>query len=285
MPAATLPSAVPLSSVDQASAQERAFQASFAEAKAIRARHVKVRPHRSISPLKVTPYLLAQAIVLPLVVCGLLILGKPLLLDFWRACILFWSSGLDLPFSISTRVDQAGRYAVRLVGGPGDAPMPSANNLLITAVLTGGLIALGLRMKNARFPLRYPLLIIGTVQLLALLYFWFSPVAFPYSISRHGEELMTIGYVLMLVTPLMLALGYYILNQHLVIKLFHTVLILLFFAVMVPHQVLAQALIMQHASVLFMPVLYICFGAVFDALVFVALYSWAVSDVPDNATV
>lgn len=54
---------------------------------------------------------------------------------------------------------------------------------------------------------------------------------------------------------------------------------------MVPHQVLAQALIMQHLSVLFMPVLYICFGAVFDALVFVALYSWAASNAPLDATV
>ncbi len=33
-----------------------------------------------------------------------------------------------------------------------------------------------------------------------------------------------------------------------------------------------------------MPVPYICFGAVFDALVFVALYSWAVSNAPVDAT-
>ena len=96
---------------------------------------------------------------------------------------------------------------------------------------------------------------------------------------------MTIGYVVMLATPLMLAVGYYILNQSLWSKLFHTALILLFLAVLVPHQVLAQAFIMQHLSVLFMPVLYICFGAVFDALVFVALYSWAVSKAPEDATV
>lgn len=60
--------------------------------------------------------------------------------------------------------------------------------------------------------------------------------------------------------------------------------ILIFFAVLIPHQVLAQAFIMQHLSVLFMPVLYVCFGAVFDALIFVALYSWAVSNAPVKAT-
>jgi len=48
---------------------------------------------------------------------------------------------------------------------------------------------------------------------------------------------------------------------------------------------LAQAFIMPRLSVLFMPVLYLCFGAVFDALVFVALYSWAASNTPANATI
>ena len=96
---------------------------------------------------------------------------------------------------------------------------------------------------------------------------------------------MTIGYVIMVSTPVMLAVGYYILNQSILVKLFHTAVILLFFTILVPHQVLAQAFIMQHMSVLFMPVLYLCFGAVFDALVFVALYSWAVSNAPANATI
>ena len=243
---------------DQSREHDRIFHASFSAARQIRARHVKVRPHRAITPLKVTPYLLAQTIMLPLVMCGLLLWGKPLLLDFWRSCILFWSSGLDLPFSTTT--------------------------LLVTTAITLAVLALSLGLKNAKLPLRYPIWIICFVLGMSLLYFWLTPSTYPYSIAHHCEELMTIGFVVMMATPFMLAMGYYILNQHLAIKVFHSVLILLFLAVMVPHQVLAQALIMQQFSVLFMPVLYICFGAVFDALVFVALYSWAVSDVPANAT-
>ena len=163
--------------------------------------------------------------------------------------------------------------------------MPSSITLLATAAVALGGLALSLNMKNKTLPLKYPLRIVCVVQLVALLYFWFLPGSFPYSVARHSEELMTIGYTVMLATPVMLAVGYYILNQSLLIKLFHTVLILGFFAIMVPHQVLAQAFIMQHLSVLFMPMLYICFGAVFDALVFVALYSWVASNAPANATV
>jgi hypothetical protein len=269
---------------DQSREDDRVFHASVAAARQIRARHVKVRPHRAITPLKVTPYLLAQTVLLPLVMCGLLVWGEPLLLNFWRACIVFWSGGLDLPFSISSRLDSAGQHFL-LTGGLDNTPLPSRTTLLVTAAATVALFMLSLRMKNAKLPLKYPLWIICFVQGFALLYFWLSPSTLPYSIAQQCEELMTIGYVVMLATPVMLAMGYYILNQHVAIKVFHTVLILLFLALLVPHQVLAQALIMQQFSVLFMPVLYICFGAVFDALVFVALYSWAVSDVPANATV
>ena len=252
--------------------------------KEARARNVKVRPHRAITPLKVTPWLLTQAVVLPVLLCGLLLWAKPLLLEFWRNCILFWSAGLSLPFGLSTRLNEAGQYALALSNVSEDALMPSTTTLVVTTVVTLVGFVFSMRMRDAALPLKFPLRIVCVVQLITLAYFWLTPSAFPYSVARHSEELMTIGYVVMLATPLMLAVGYYILNQGLLVKLIHTALILLFFAVMIPHQVLAQAFIMQHLSVLFMPVLYICFGAVFDALVFVALYSWAVSKAPMNAT-
>lgn len=270
---------------EQALAHDRLFHASFAAAREARARRVKVRPHRAITPLNVTPWLLIQAVVLPLVLCGLLFWGKPLLIDFWRDCILFWSSGLNLPFTLSTRLNEAGQYALLLSGGGDDKPLPGRTTLWVTSVVTLLAFALSFWMKGRQLPLKYPLRIVAVVQLVALAYFWLSPADFPYSIARHSEELMTIGYVVMLSTPVMLAMGYYILNQSLLVKLFHTALILLFLGILIPHQVLAQAFIMQHLSVLFMPVLYICFGAVFDALVFVALYSWAVSNAPEDATV
>lgn len=267
---------------------DRGFHAAFVAVQAARTRRVKVRPHRAITPLKVTPYLLAQAIILPVAFCALVFWAKPLLLAFWRACILFWSERLGLPFSLSTRLNDAGQYALQLSShndGSIGNPMPGNITLAVTAgVVILGLL-LSLRMKNASLPLKYPLRIVCVVQLITLIYFWISPASFPYSIARHSEELMTIGYVVMLAAPLMLAVGYYILNQSLFLKIFYTVLILGFFTVMVPHQVLAQAFIMQHLSVLFMPVLYICMGAVFDALVFVALYSWVASNAPANATI
>ena len=263
---------------------DRGFHAAFMAVKQARRLHVKVRPHRAITSLKVTPYLLAQALVLPLILCALLYWGKPALLVFWRDCIVFWSSGLGLSFGQTFALDEAGQVVSRLTTGGVATPLPTMLALGLTALITIAGLALSLTMKGATLPLKYPLRIVCIVQLIAVIYFWWLPADFPYSIARHSEELLTIGYVVIMGTPVMLAVGYYILNQSLLIKLFHTALILGFLAIMVPHQVLAQAFIMQHFSVLFMPVLYICFGAVFDALVFVALYSWAVSSAPANAT-
>ena len=268
----------------QAREHDRVFHATFDAARLARSARVKVRPHRSITPLQMTPYLVAQVIVLPILLCGLLLWGKPLLLDFWRSCILFWSSGLDLPFSLAGRINDSGQYPLLMATDSEGSIMPGTTTLAVTALVTLIGFALSLRMKDAMLPLKYPLRIVCVLQLAALLYFWLTPANFPYSIARHSEELMTIGYAVILATPVMLAMGYYILNQSLLIKLFHTALILIFFAVLIPHQVLAQAFIMQHLSVLFMPVLYVCFGAVFDALIFVALYSWAVSNAPVKAT-
>ena len=264
---------------------DQSFHAAFVAVKQARNVNIKVRPHRAITSLKVTPYLMAQALLLPLALCALLIWGKPLLLNFWRDCIVFWSAGLGLSFAVVTELADTGRYVMRLSNGNVSAPLPGMITLAITAFVTLAGIALSLTMKGATLPLKYPLRIVCVVQLIAVIYFWWWPGGFPYSMARHSEELLTIGYVVMVGTPVMLAMGYYILNQRLSIKLFHTFLILGFIALMVPHQVLAQAFIMHHLSVLFMPVLYICFGAVFDALVFVALYSWAVSSVPADATV
>ena len=263
---------------------DQGFHAAFSAVKQARAQHVQVRPHRAITPLKVTPYLLAQALLLPLVLCTLLILGKPMLLDFWRDCVLFWSGGLGLPFNRGVLLNDSGQLLSVLSTGMVSTPMPSVMTLWVTGGITLAGLALSLTMKRSTLPLKYPLRIICVVQLITVLYFWWVPGNFPYSIARHSEELMTIGYVIMVSTPVMLAVGYYILNQSLLVKLFHTALILLFFTILIPHQVLAQAFIMQHMSVLFMPVLYLCFGAVFDALVFVALYSWAASNAPATAT-
>jgi hypothetical protein len=139
-------------------------------------------------------------------------------------------------------------------------------------------------MRGRMFPLKYLVRILCVVQGFALVFFWLLPNSFPYDVSNHINDLASMGSVMLLAIPVMLALGYYVLNIGLGTKFLHTALILMYFVVMVPFQIIAHALILQYGSLLFMPVLYICFGTLFDMLIFVALYSWAASNAPAQAT-
>jgi len=273
---------------DASRAYDHRFHEAFAAAEKARARLISIRPHRSLTPLKVTPYLLLQALLLPVVLCGLLLWMQPQLLEFWRHCIIFWSDQLALPFSLSSQINEASsplglQWRQTGPGGPG-GQIPGLTNFATTTAATLLVFALSFRMKNKTTPLKYLVQIMCGVQICTLIFYQLNPARFTGSIARHSEELMVMGYVVMLITPVMLAIGYYILNQSLLSKLLYTVAILLFFAVMVPHQVLVHALILKNVSTLVMPLLYVCFGAVFDVLVFIALYSWVASKSPLNAT-
>ena len=266
-------------------AHEKSYVAAFSAARKERHQFIQSQTHRAITSMKVTPYLMVQAFVLPLFLVGLIYMGQALIFDFWKACIEFWSHHLSFSFNLKTTFSETGWITLHVINDPTSSQAPSFTALVMTTAATLLGFAVSLCMNKTCLPLKYPLRIICTVQLVTLLYFWISPSNFLYRIADHSEELLAIGYVVMLATPLMLAMGYYILNQSLLKKIFNTILILTFIGILIPHQVLAHALIMTHFSNLFMPILYLCFGAVFDALVFIALYSWIVSNVTAEATV
>jgi len=49
---------------------------------------------------------------------------------------------------------------------------------------------------------------------------------------------------------------------------------------MLPHQWLLHAWLLEHLSILFMPVLFLCMGTLLDLWIFVAIYAWLASTVP-----
>jgi Kef-type K+ transport system membrane component KefB len=53
---------------------------------------------------------------------------------------------------------------------------------------------------------------------------------------------------------------------------------------MLPHKLLLQAWLLEQLSILFMPVLFLCFGSLLDLWIFVALYAWLASTVPTRTS-
>ena len=268
-------------------------EAAFAPARQIQAQaqteHRLGSPHRSIQRLIPGPRLLLQMTLLPLALSGLALAAQTWLYAFWQAYLLAWAGWLHLPLKLRTGADPASDrplgHGLGLVWTPGDASWALS---LSSGVWLGAALCLLAWLVSGRWPgkalpIKYLVRVVVVVQAVAVAYFWWAPDALPHSVLDHLGDVLDTGDVLIVAIPVLLGLGYFALNISLWVKLRSAVLLMGYFVLMVPHQALVHLVVLQHLSVAFMPVLYICFGALFDMMVFVALYAWIVSLAPPLA--
>lgn len=210
-------------------------------------------------------------VVLP---CGTLLAVKPQLMSFWQGVMLWWSARLDLPLDlVRTGGGESLEWLVSYTG----PLMPDPLTSLITAIIVTSAFASTWWMSDRQVPLKYLVRTLCVVQASALLFFMATPSHFPYTLTGHLAATLNAGFYLMLAVPVLLALGWGVLRVPLHQKLLYPVLLIGYFTVLLPHQALLHALVVLHFSALFMPLLYLCFGAVLDLMVFVAIYSWLAS--------
>jgi len=270
-------------------ATTRVREAAFAQARLLLAQaqteHRLNRPHRSIQRLVLSPGLLLQMTLLPLLLSGLALTGRGALYAFWQADLLAWAAWLGLPLTLDPEPTGAQAAALPLLWAPSDS---SWGLSLSAGVWLGAALCLVAWLLSGRWPgralpLKYLVRVVAVVQAAAVAYFWWAPDALPHSVLNHVTDVLDTGYVLIVALPVLLGLGYFALNISPWVKLRNALLLMAYFAFMVPQQALVHLVLLQHLSVAFMPVLYICFGALFDMMVFVALYAWMVSLAPPLA--
>lgn len=255
-------------------AQREAIQAATARLDEARS-GAGVLPEAS-ARLRMTPRTAVELLLMAALPCAALLAAKPWLMGFWHSVILWWSERLALPLGLVRTGDTESlawlaSYAGALVPSPADG--------VIAAALVIGAFASTWWMSDRQVPLKYLVRLLCVVQASALLFFMFVPTNFPYSMTGHLASMLNAGYYLMLAIPPLLALGWGVLRVPLHQKLLYPALMLAYFALMLPHKALLHAVVVQHFSALYMPLLYLCFGAVLDLMVFVALYSWLASRV------
>lgn len=218
-----------------------------------------------------------QWLVLSAVPLGLLALIKPWLFDFWQWLFTAWSQVLAL--SVSPRLNAA-RSAIEWTALEGGSFAPSSATLTWSLSGIAAIWLLSGFFSDRFRPLRTTLRALSLIHLSACVFFIWTPASFPYSISKHLQVLMDMGYGFMWVIPPMLALGWGLLQVPLHQKLLVPCLVLAYFALMLPHKWLLQAWLLEHLSILFMPVLFFGFGSLLDLWIFVAVYAWLASRVP-----
>ncbi len=237
--------------------------------------------HRSLRHLRLGPMVLAEMAAVAVVLTTLMALARPALLHAWDVVILWWAQRLQLPLALAAN----GSERMWMLSDPVASLVPGPVTGVVTAAVVIAAFASTWWMSDRLTPIKYLVRTLCVVQVSGLLFFMFKPASFPYTVGGHLESMLDAGYYLMLSMPLLLSLGYGVLRLPLYQKFLHPMGVLAYFAVMLPHKALLHVLVLQNFSVLFMPMLYLCFGLVFDLMVFVALYSWMVSRTPSQAAV
>lgn len=235
--------------------------------------------HRSLQHLELGPRGLLEALGIGAALTLAVWLAQPVLMSSWERLILWWAERLHVPLMIT----EEGLLREWTLLAEAGSLVPGPVTGVLTAAAVMGAFAGTYWLKDHLTPLKYLVRTICVVQASALLFFMFVPSLFPYTVGGHLSAMLASGYYLMLALPVLLALGYAVLRLPLARKALEPALMLLYFALMLPHKALLHVVVLQHFSVLFMPLLYLCFGLVFDLMLFVALYSWIVSRVPREA--
>jgi hypothetical protein len=202
---------------------------------------------------------------------------KAQLMGWWSHVITLWSTRLELPvaaFAVGT--GDSRMWAMQADG----TFMPSSQTLTWTWLGLTGLWAITHFFSDRFHPLKVIIRGLCLIQATACVFFMVSPAHFPYTVTQHMHALLDMGYGLMLASGPLLALGWGILTPSRIPKIIAPLGVLAYFAWMLPHKVLLHAWLLTHGSALFMPVLFLSFGMLFDLWVFIALYAWLASRIP-----
>jgi hypothetical protein len=126
-------------------------------------------------------------------------------------------------------------------------------------------------------PLIYWMRLVAIIQASALVFFAWSPDAFPYNAGGYQSGMMAAGLALITLIPLAFGFTYYMFDVGFFRKLLLTLAAMLHLGILIPLQYLLQAYILHLGSLLYMPVLFVVFGLPLDVFAIVAFYAWGMS--------
>lgn len=234
--------------------------------------------HRAFRSLPYRPAALPGLVLLATGLATTLAFCYQPLANAWVWTVDFWLERLAMPAEILRQpfeVPLLGDIGLLSIALPASPPSRGEWALNLAAVTAGlGVSAL---LPESALPLRYLLRLVAGVHCISLLYFALAAEHFPYGIGDHTASLYSFAVVLIALLPWLLAATYYIFENSWRRRLAASALVIGYFIVALPFKLLAHAALIDLLSPLAMPVLYLFFGAPFDILMLVALYSWIIS--------
>lgn len=235
----------------------------------------QIAPHRAIWRQTLPRRRLLEGLALALAFSGLLLLLRHGIAWVWGAELIWWMHALALP----------GQFV------PGDPA--SAGHLSIAAPF----IALDLQapdpwapiwhgaalvllwwwsgwLPDAAKPLAFFVRLCVLVHAASVLFFLFWPASFAHSVSSHVISGLRQSWGLMLFTPWLHLMTYYLFPFSLRQRAALTGVTLLFLFVLTPLQYALHLALVQTGGVILLPLMNLVFGVMLPIVGIVALYGW-----------
>lgn len=199
----------------------------------------------------------------------------PLLTQFWQLCLDHLTAPLGLGGSTAqpaTRIPAWLHLSELAIAAP--VPVPGMNELGIQLLLA---TCSGLLAGLLRAPLRSSLRLLAGLHIVLALLCAAIPGSPPYSIEQHTRCLSLFSQALLLITPATMAFSHYIVEYDLERRMLATFLVALYLVLTLPVKLTVHALLIQAASGLTEPTLFLVFGPALDIFMVTAIYAWAVT--------
>jgi len=237
-----------------------------------------IQMHRAIYQVKLERRNLLGSLALPAVFTIVLLCLLSPIMTLWYRLFAFWIVRIAPDGQVALHQVDLGKYWLDLPYPLLPAGEPDAMTWWMT--LAGCILAYlatYLISPQRMLPLQYITRACLLVQATALAYFHFFPGQFGHDPANYLSAALTMALIFLFMVPWGLGLTYYVFAFSLWRKVWLTVCMLAYFVIAFPMQYLLHAYLLQHLSLLFLPLLYLVFGIFLDVMMFVALYSWGMS--------
>lgn len=244
----------------------------------------RIAMHRALRYWPFKPRSGLEGAFVSLAFMGVYVLAYPWLENFWvwalqagvqqlRLDVLLGQAPLDLPWGLPS----IKRWC--LVGPAAEVGWWGWGLQAVLVVLAW---LAAKRLPDPFLPVAYGLRLVLALQGLSLAFFALWPHHFPHRLADHTRDLFGFGVALQFMVPVVLGLTYFPLEGRLRLRVAACTVAMGYFALSLPVKMLAHAWLVSHLGATLLPVLYLGFGPLLDVLLFVALFSWMATWLPQE---
>lgn len=236
-----------------------------------------ISTHRALTRFVLQPRDLFASLALVSLLSVVWLASLPVVCRFWHFVFTLGARMLALDVTIGSTEHRLTPYFRLVVPFPRvESVVPTANLWWTVAIAVLVLFAVSFLLTGRYLPLAYLLRAALCVQASALAYFAWLPARFPHTAGGYLEGIVSYGILLISFVPALFGLTYFVFDFSLARKALLTSMTMVHLSLFIPLQALLHAVVL-HASILFMPLLYIVFGLPLDILIVIAFYSWGMS--------